>query len=265
MLQREAYPILNKNWKEINFDLNTITIGKKIFHFKTIDSTNRYARMLIKENIDDGTVVIADTQTGGRGRKNRKWSSNIGGLWFSVILRPRISSRRGMVVTMAASISVTSSINKLYGLNAEIKWPNDVLINGKKVCGILTEIVTEDDEISSLVVGLGVNVNNNLGIELKKVATSLKIEIGKDLSIMELLSDIIRNFDKNYVKIKFDDYAFLKNKWNQYANIIGRKIEVTEENKKTTGVVIDVDNDGFLILKKGKKKVRIDNGDIKYL
>ena len=121
------------------------------------------------------------------------------------------------------------------------------------------------DEISSSVVGIGVNVNNDLELGLKNIATSLKIEVGKDLPIMKLLCEILRKFDKDYERIKSGDYDFVKNQWNRYANIIGRKIEVTEENKKTTGFVIDVDNDGFLILKKGRKKVRINNGDIKYL
>jgi BirA family biotin operon repressor/biotin-[acetyl-CoA-carboxylase] ligase len=260
----EVYFILINHGEDITLDINTKIIGKKIFHFKTIDSTNQYARILLKENIDDGSVVIADTQTGGRGRKNRKWSSPIGGLWFSVILYPHVSSKKGMTVTMAASISVADAINKLYGLNTEIKWPNDILINGKKVCGILTEIETKNDEISNSIVGIGINVNNYLDSELINFATSLKIEIGHGLSTVNFFRDILKNFDMYYEKIKSGDYLFIKNQWCYYANIIGRKIEVLDDDKNIKGLVIDIDDDGSLILKKGKEKIRIVCGDIKY-
>jgi BirA family biotin operon repressor/biotin-[acetyl-CoA-carboxylase] ligase len=261
----EVYSILNNPKKDITLDINTKIIGKKIFHFKTIDSTNQYSRMLIKENIADGSIVVADTQTSGRGRINRKWSSPAGGLWFSVILYPNINSKKGMIITMAASISVADSINKLYGLNTEIKWPNDILINGKKVCGILTEIETKKDEITNLIVGVGINVNNRLDNELKNIATSLKIEIGHDLSITNLFRHILKNFDINYEKIKSGDYLFIKNQWFHYAKIIGRGVEVLEDGKKIKGSAIDIDDDGFLILIKRKEKIRIVNGDVKYL
>ena len=173
----EVYYIYSNIGEDISLDINTKIIGKKILHFKTIDSTNHFARTLIKEEIDEGSIVVADIQTSGRGRNNRLWSSPIGGLWFSVILYPDISSKKGMTVTMAASVSVADAIKKSFGLNTEIKWPNDILINGKKVCGILTEIETKNDRIFYSIVGIGINVNNDLDSELENIATSLKIEI----------------------------------------------------------------------------------------
>ncbi len=251
--------------KEVTQGLNTKIIGKNLYHYKTIDSTNLFAKKLVKEGIEEGIVVVSDVQSSGRGRKNRTWSSPKGGLWFSIVLYPNISPKRGMLVTMASSVAVAEGIKVITGLNSVIKWPNDLLINGRKVCGILTELDAEMDKINYAIIGIGINVNNRLDIELKKIATSLMKEIGTSISRVKLLRSILKSFDANYNKLILGDYDSIKASWLSYSNIIGKKIQVQDEKKVINGKVVDVDDSGCLMLKTKRGTVRIISGDIKFL
>ena len=154
-------------YEEMSPYLNTEVIGKKIVYFEKIDSTNIYAKKLAKEGVSEGCVVVAGIQEKGRGRKDRIWSSPEGGLWFSVILYPRIPPQNAMIITMAASVSVVEAIIKHTNLKPVIKWPNDVLVRGKKICGILTELDAEMDWINYVVIGIGININNSFSKEFK--------------------------------------------------------------------------------------------------
>jgi BirA family biotin operon repressor/biotin-[acetyl-CoA-carboxylase] ligase len=245
--------------------LDTKIIGRDLYYFETIDSTNLFAKKLVKNGVGEGVVVIADVQSSGRGRKNRKWSSPEGGLWFSIILYPPISPDRGMLVTMASSIAVAQGIKEVTGINSEIKWPNDLLINGKKVCGILTEIYAEKDNIKYAITGIGINVNNRLEKELHNTATTLKQEIGNQVLKVELLKSILKNLDEQYNKIIFKNYKFIKDSWLSFSNIIGKKIQVQDDNILMIGKVINIDDNGCLILDTKNGTARIVNGDIKYL
>ena len=245
--------------------LDTKIIGKDLYYFETIDSTNLFAKKLAKNGVGEGVVVIADIQSKGRGRKNRKWSSSKGGLWFSIILYPNISPEKGMLVTMASSVAVAQGIKEITGINPVIKWPNDLLINGKKVCGILTEIDAEKDNIKYAIIGIGINVNNKLEKELNKTATTLKQEIGNQVTKVELLKSIIKNLDKLYNKLISKDYKYIKDLWFSFSNIIGKKIQVQDNNILIIGKVIDIDENGCLILDTEHGIARILYGDIKYL
>jgi BirA family biotin operon repressor/biotin-[acetyl-CoA-carboxylase] ligase len=245
--------------------LNTELIGKKIVYFEKIDSTNIYAKKLAKDSVLEGCVVVADIQEKGRGRKDRLWSSPEGGLWFSVILYPRIPPQNAMIITMAASVSIVEAITKNTKLKPVIKWPNDVLVNGKKICGILTELDAEMDQINYAVIGIGINVNNSISKELYDIATSLKIQIKKNCSRVELLADILNNFDKNYSFVKSGDFKFIRDAWFLHANIIGKKIQVNREKDVMVGVVSDIDESGCLILKTDVGFQRIVTGDVKFL
>lgn len=251
--------------KEISKNLKTKIIGKKILFFKKIPSTNLYAKQLIRENIEEGTIVVADVQTHGLGRKNRFWHSPAGGLWFSVVLYPHIPIEKGMLITMASSISVAQAFEEITGLVPEVKWPNDLLLNGKKVCGILTEIDADLNKINYIIVGIGINVNNDIDEELKEIAISLKQEAGFKISRVKLLRYILRHLDINYNKLILRDFDSIRELWLSYSNIIGRKIQVEDENIITKGVVIDIDDSGYIILETDSGKVRIVSGDVKYL
>lgn len=245
--------------------LSTKIIGKKLFYFKRIDSTNFYAKKLAENNVEEGVIVLADTQTSGRGRKNRIWSSPKGGLWFSIVLYPNIPLNKTMYMTMASSIAVFQGIKNITSIKAEIKWPNDLLIKGKKICGILTEIDTKKLKINYCIIGIGINVNNNLDKELGQNATTLKQELSKNISLIELFKSIIMSFDEYYSKLISGDFDFIKNSWLKHSKIIGRKIQIIENKEIKTGKVIKVDNEGHLILNTNIGNIKIVSGDIKYL
>jgi len=251
--------------EEITFDLGTNIIGREVFYFKTISSTNNYAKQLAMDDISEGTVVVADVQTNGRGRKNRKWSSPCGGLWFSVILYPHIPPERGMLVTMASSVAVAQALKENTNLNPIIKWPNDLLIDDKKICGILTELDAELDRINYSIVGIGINVNNELAEDLQKIATSVFLETGSQISRVKLLRSIIKYFDEEYDKLKSGEYTKIRDDWFYYADIIGKKIQVKTEKMIIEGTVSDIDDSGCIILETTSGNVRVVSGDIKYL
>jgi len=240
-------------------------IGNKIIHLEKIPSTNLYAKQILKDKIPEGTVIVADVQTKGRGRKNRHWSSPKGGLWFSVVLYPDIPPEQGMLLTMVASVSVAQAIEEVSKIKPVIKWPNDLLVDGKKVCGILTELETKPTQINYAVVGIGINVNNRIDVKLKDIAISLKQAIGSQVSKVKLLQAILKYFNKNYSYFASKNFAPIRNAWFSYAKIIGKKIKVQDEETVIKGVVCDVDDSGHLILDTKNGLTRIVNGDISFL
>ena len=250
---------------EVTQKIGTKVIGKKLFHFKTIDSTSLHARKLVNEGIDEGVVVISDVQLHGRGRKDRNWSSPEGGLWFSVVLYPKISPEQGMLVTMSASVAVAQAIKDTTNLRPIIKWPNDILLNGKKVCGILTELDAKMGRINHSIVGIGINVNNEIEKDLQNIAVSLKQETGSQISRVELLQSILKYFDENYAKMLSGKYNIIRDSWFSFSDILGRKVKVKGEKEVTLGTVSDIDESGCLILETDKGKVKIISGDVEYL
>jgi BirA family biotin operon repressor/biotin-[acetyl-CoA-carboxylase] ligase len=186
--------------EEVISGLSTDVVGREVHYFDKISSTNYFAKQLANKGAQDGTMVVADVQTKGRGRKDRAWSSPFGGLWFSVILYPRIPPERGMLVTMTVSVAVAQAIEEITGLRPVIKWPNDLLLKGKKVCGILTELDAEMDKINYMVVGIGINVNNEMDKELRDMAISLKQIVGQ-VPRVKLLRSVIKYLDNNYSKL----------------------------------------------------------------
>ena len=250
--------------EKIEEDLNTKIIGKKILHFDSITSTNNYAKQIINKT-PEGTVIVADVQTSGRGRKQRGWYSPKGGLWFSIILFPKIAPQKGMMVTMVSSLAVAQGIKEITGIDTVIKWPNDLLIDGRKVCGILTDIDATMDKINYSVVGIGININNKLNKDIVKNATTLKQKTGTNISRVKLLTSILKYLDNNYHRLIIGDYNFIKNTWLKHSDIIGRKIRVQGDNKSTTGIVADIDDNGCIILESDIKNIKIFSGDVTYL
>lgn len=251
--------------EEIRLGLDTEIVGKDIFYFKSITSTNIFAKQIAEKGINEGAIVIADVQTHGRGRKNRIWFSDNGGLWFSIILRPKILAERGMFLTMVASISIAKAIKEISSINPVIKWPNDILINGKKICGILTEFDTRNNIINYVIIGIGTNVNNIIRKELKKIATSLSIEIGLEIPRVKFLRVILKHFDENYKKLIIGDFITIKNLWSSYSNLIGKLVKIEDNGKTISGIISDIDNKGCLILKNKNGIYKICNGDLYYL
>ena len=261
LVSRPDIPIV----EEVTLELDTQVIGKDIYYFKSLASTNLFAKKLVKDGVEEGAIVVSDVQSGGRGRKSRNWFSPEGGLWFSIVLYPHIPPERGMLITMAGSIAVVQGIKETTDICPVIKWPNDLLINGKKVCGILTELDAEMDCINYTVVGIGINVNNRLSEDLQGKATSLIQEVGSKVSRVKLLRSILKCFDENYSKLISGDYDFIRDSWFSHANIVGREILVHGEKTMLRGVVSDVDESGCLILDTKNGSVRVVSGDVEYL
>ncbi|MBE6063302.1 MAG: biotin--[acetyl-CoA-carboxylase] ligase [Clostridium butyricum] len=232
--------------------LKTKKIGKTIYHFDNINSTNIKAKELAKNDAPDGSIVIAEEQTLGSGRFNRKWSSPKGGIWFTLILRPSLPPSEAPKITQIAGAAIYKTFESM-NIKSTIKWPNDLLINEKKVCGILAEMKCDMDSIHYLVLGIGINVNidkADFDDSIKDTATSLKIEANKSFSKKNILSDFLLNFETLYNDFLNNldlskTVAICKN----HSNIWGKKAKLITYNKEEIVTCISLSDTGNLIVK----------------
>ncbi len=241
---------------EIKAGLKTSVIGKEIEYFKEIESTNVIA-CEIADSVAEGTVVIAESQTGGRGRLGRKWLSPEGGVWLSIILKPKIQPSYAPRITILSGVSVAKTIRS-FGPEAMIKWPNDVLINGKKLCGILTEIEAEMDMIDHCVVGIGIDANvdtESFPEEFRDSSTSLKKELGHEINRVEFVQKLLEEFEALYMKFQEGDFAAILEEWRSMSATIGEWVKITTQTRTIYGEAIGVDNEGALILETDEGKL----------
>ena len=256
---------------EIREGLKTNVFGKgEIIYFRETDSTNVRAKYLAGDDAPEGTVVVAEKQTQGRGRKGRFWFSPPGeGIYTSIILRPPISPNEAPKLTLMASVAVAEALLSLTSLKINIKWPNDILINGRKVAGILTEISTDMDRIDYVVIGVGVNVNTprqGLHPDIRQTATSILMETGKPFPRIALLRAYLEWLEIYYETFKTKGFDPVMNRWKNFADIIGRRISVDLMDRVRMGEVLDIDKDGFLILRDSEGTIeRIISGDVTLL
>lgn len=237
---------------EIKEYLNTKYIGRNLIHFDSIDSTNTKAKELASLGEENGTVVISEEQTVGRGRLGRNWCSPKGkGIWLSIILKPDIDPMNVAKITQVAGAAVCKSLLDM-GIITYIKWPNDIVINRKKTCGILTEMSGELNMVNYIVLGIGINVNideQEFPEDLKEIATSLKIEHGKAINRKELTGKILNNFE-----LLYEDFLNTSSLnasvgiCKKHSILLGREIKIINRNSTTLGKAIDIDNDGRLIV-----------------
>ena len=263
-LLRKASDLLLPN--EIRDGLDTIVFGKRdIVYFTETDSTNTRAKDLAVRGAPEGTLVICEKQTKGRGRKGRSWfSPSQGGIYTSLILKPSISPSEAPKITLLTAVVVAETLRSLTGLSAIIKWPNDILINGKKIAGILTEMSTEMDSIDHIVVGLGLNVNTpDFPDDIREKATSLFIETGKYFPRVRFIQEYLKWYEEYYEIFKRTGFEPVIKRWKELTNMIGQQITVEMVSKKYSGKVQDIDKDGVLILKDNNGKChRIFSGDV---
>jgi BirA family biotin operon repressor/biotin-[acetyl-CoA-carboxylase] ligase len=240
--------------------LRTERLGRTILFSREVNSTNEWAKELAMYGAHEGTVVIAETQTKGRGRLGREWISSTGGLWFSLILRPKLRPAEAVKITFVAGLAVAKVLREMFDLKAETKWPNDVLVNGRKICGILTEMNTTGEIVNFVVVGVGVNVNFDVEKvfpeQLRKVATSLENELGRKVRVEELFRSVLERLEDFYEIFTRDGFNPILKEWKNYADFLGHQVEVTSPTEKSIGSALDVDHDGALVLK-------LENGTIK--
>jgi birA, biotin-[acetyl-CoA-carboxylase] ligase region len=222
-------------------------LEQQIHHFPKIGSTMGVARELAKKGAKEGTIVVAESQSQGRGRLSREWLSPEGGIYFTIILRPRISPVYAPRINLMASVAVARTIRRLLGLGAELKWPNDVLIESRKVCGILAEMDAETDVTNFVNLGIGINANTSVP-QFGKVATSLKDALGKEISRKEFLSSVVAEIAKQQALLTRVD---LLEEWKNLSATLNRDVKIVASGEELVGRAIDIDTNGALILKSG--------------
>ena len=244
------------------------TIGRDIRIFEQTTSTNDIVEKLAQGGAGEGAVVFAEFQTAGRGRLGRYWVSPARkGLWFSVLLRPNISPLAATRLTVASATALRQAIELETGLKPEIKWPNDILISGKKVAGILTELSAELDRIKYAVVGIGVDVNlseDDLPRELRSQATSLQIELGRPLVRVELAAAVLREFERVYRQILSGEFSAVADEWERHCSTLGHRLEIQLGDRRVSGRAESLGEDGALLLRTEHGHLeRIVGGDVR--
>ena len=227
--------------------------GKRVFHFFKTDSTNRVAMELGYAGEPEGAVVLAEEQTAGRGRAGRAWHSERGtGLYFTVLLRPRLSPAQAPLLTMLAGLSARDAIEAQTGLTPELKWPNDLLVNGKKVGGILTEMHAEPSVVRFVIVGIGINVNQDkFPVELAPIATSLRRESGKMNYRLELLVRLLTQFEADYNRYLRSGAAFVVERFLKVSDFTnGRRVRVDSGSESYMGTTAGLSSEGLLLVER---------------
>ncbi len=237
----------------VRAELGGQEIGRKILHYFKTESTNDLALGLSPRDGPHGTVVLAEEQTAGRGRLGRKWhSEKSSGIYSSTLLRPPLPPSAAAVLTLAAALAVREAIRQTAGLAPDIRWPNDLLVNGKKVSGILTEMKAEVDRIHAVVLGIGVNVNHKaLPAELRSIATSLRIECGRPISRLQVLAALLKELERHYRLLLDRGNAPIIERWtaaSSYAT--GKRIHVRKASEEFNAVTAGLDGGGALRIRR---------------
>lgn len=258
---KESGDLLNA--ADVQSELTTDFIGRNLIVYDTVDSTNNVVRVMAFEKAEEGSVVIAHEQTLARGRRGKGWVSLKGeGLWMSVLLKPTIGPNDAPKITLVAGLSVCQALREL-GFNADIKWPNDIIISGKKVCGILTEMSAQMDYVEFVVVGIGINVNNEkFQGELENVAISLKMVSGQEIKRSVVGAHVLNRLEKNYSIYLNNGFLGLKDEYEKNCITLMKDVEVLGK-ESFKGRAVALTDEGELIVRKetGEETV-VFSGDV---
>ncbi len=258
---------------EIVSQLHTKWLGNSVKYFEELDSTNTEAKR-IAETSDwtqwHGMVVVTDKQTAGRGRRGRDWDSPQGsGLFFSILLKPEIAPSDAAMVTLVKAMAAVKGIAEVTGLQPQIKWPNDIVLNGKKIVGILTEMSAQVDYVNHIVVGTGINVHQTeFPDEIAQTATSLDLEVGKEgrnLQIFraELLAAVLKYFENYYeIYLQSQDLSALMEEYNHLLANRGRGVRVLDPLGEYQGVALGIDKRGELLVEREYEIVKVSSGEV---
>lgn len=256
---------------DLSAKLSTHILGKPLHFFPTIDSTNTYTAGLAREGAPEGTTVIADSQSGGKGRLGRSWVSPPGvNLYLSVLLRPPVSAAVAPQLNLLAAIAVADAIRETTPLSPAIKWPNDILVAEKKVCGILAEMQTDTSGLQAVILGIGVNINappSAFPEELRDKASSLLIASGQTTDRALFTASLLTHLEKSYVLWLQEGFSTLRARWERYAtHTLGKRISVAVPEGTVVGMVLGLDTDGGLLVRDDKgKQHRLLVGDVTVL
>ena len=248
--------ILGKS--EIESRLDGTWAGRQGYFAEGTGSTNTWAKQLAEEGAPHGTLVVADEQTSGRGRRGRSWKSPRGSnVYMTLLLRPELEPSRASMLTIVMGLSVAQGLKALLELPVEIKWPNDAVLNGHKLCGILTEMSAQVDYINYVVVGTGINVNfTEFPEELKDIATSLMVETGRTVNRAEVIAAVLRAFERNYeIFIRTGDLTGLQGEYSQILANRNREVRVLDPKEPYEGVALGINAQGELLVRREDKTV----------
>jgi BirA family transcriptional regulator, biotin operon repressor / biotin---[acetyl-CoA-carboxylase] ligase len=252
---------------KIQNDLNPLRLGTKIFVFDAVESTNDLARKYLEEGALEGQVLIAESQTRGRGRMGRSWVSPPGtGIYMSVLLKPQILPQRLPQLTLMAGLGTVQAVNEFSSQKAQLKWPNDILLNGKKLSGILSEYHTTQNGGNAVIIGIGVNANhsqNDFPEILRPTATSLRIENENPVDREALATALIRHLDQEYDAFLRGKNPNVIKKWTDHSDMFGKNISVTKGESVIHGTALGLDSQGRLLMRiKNGEEMAFDSGEV---
>tara|TARA_B100001142_G_scaffold194176_1_gene193136 strand:- start:2 stop:1009 length:1008 start_codon:yes stop_codon:yes gene_type:complete len=271
--QKEGYKLTKNSdlllpW-EIISGLKTKVLGQEAYYFDSIDSTQSQALKMANESKNNGTIVIAEKQTGGRGRSGRKWVSPKGGIWFSIILHPKFDISNTTLFPIASSLALSNAIEKVCRISTELKWPNDLTIKGKKLAGMLVDASFESNRIENLILGVGINFE----VDTKEIEKTLRKtpnyygvsslnEQKNKCKPIELIQSFLSELEQVYEELNNNKTNKIILEWTKKSSTIGKKIEIDTNDGKVTGEAIKIDNDGGLLIKDKERTHKVIAGDV---
>ncbi|MBS3922420.1 MAG: biotin--[acetyl-CoA-carboxylase] ligase [Nitrosarchaeum sp.] len=256
---------------EITSGLKTKTFGKHTYYFDSVDSTQNQAMKMASEAIH-GTLIIAEKQTSGKGRLGRKWISPKGGIWLSIVLHPKFDISVITLFPIASALALSNAIEKTLNIKSELKWPNDITINGKKVAGMLVDASIESNKIENMILGVGINYN----VEVNQIEKILKdtpnfygvaslSKYNNSIKPVLLVQSFLLELEEIFNQLNKGDIKKIIRDWTKKSSTIGQNIELITEDGKIKGKAIKIDDDGALVISSNKKNKRITSGDIIYI
>jgi BirA family biotin operon repressor/biotin-[acetyl-CoA-carboxylase] ligase len=253
--------------RELRKGLNTKAFGNRVFTFEKIDSTNNCARALANVGKEEGIVVIAEEQTAGKGRLGRSWEANRGeNLTFSILLRPKVSPEAINLLPLSVGVAIAEAIERLTRLKVECKWPNDLLLNGKKVAGILMESSMKENTVDFVVVGVGLNVNQTqFSPNLQARATSLKLESKQEIDRARLFKEILASLEANYYAGLKTEFKSVMSSWLRRTPMLNKPIVISQQGTIISGFVRGLSPDGGLVLQTNGTEKTLYAGDVTIL
>ena len=257
---------------EITSNLKTKIIGRQAYYFDSIDSTQNQALKMAEDNENNGSIIVAAKQTGGRGRSGRKWVSPQGGIWISIILQPKFDISITTLFPIASALALSIAIEKTFSIKPELKWPNDITIKGKKVAGMLVDVALESNKIENLVLGVGINFNVNV----KQIEKSLKgtpnfygvaslSDQKQKIKPIQLVQTFLVELEKIYKALNDKQTKKIISEWTVRSSTIGKNVELNTVDTKIKGKAIKIDDDGSLIVSENNKTHKVIAGDIIHL
>lgn len=250
---------------EVSRGLKSKYMGHNIHFYEEVESTNNTAKKFAEEDAPEGTVIIAEHQTAGRTRKHEGWVSPEGGIYLTMILRPDVTLLEASKLTIVTGVAIAKTLHDEFMIDVGIKWPNDILIGNKKICGILTEAVTDYDKVKAVLVGVGVDVNINesdIPDELENIATTVQKETNITFNRAEIMRSFFKVFENLYEEYKKDNFKYIISEWRRLSSTTGNRVKVYKDGKAVKADAVGITNTGALIIETDDGKIeKITSGE----